>query len=736
MQLNSLLTGTALATGLLLYGCSAPDTTTDNTMADSSATINTKPKVNAADSEVSYKKPYTKDYIGQAKSYYGASYYPETWDSTEVDKDIAHMKALNMNVMRMAEFSWSKMEPKQGQYDFDWLHQIIEKLHANGIDVILGTPTATPPIWLTEKHPDIWLTDHTGLKETHGARKSYNYASQTYRIEARRIAEKMAKEFGNKPGVIGWQTDNELSIRPDFSQETKERWTNWLRKRYNNDIDSLNELWATDLWSQTYERFDQIPMERPDIWHHPSLKMAWHRFNNQMIIDFQKIHIEAIARHSKLPITHDGMPSQAMDYESLFEELDFMSVNNYHSFEAYNRVVSNYDRMRGYNKGRHWLFETAPNNSGGGPKGETWFLHQPDGALFAAIWMNHALGGQGSLFWLFRQHRAGQEMVHGSIISAWGKPVANYNDLKELGSQLNKTSDFQINAPVAPAQVAVFYDNMSDAAFRIEQYANGIKYYNDWTYRFYVPILDSHIHRDVIPTGISEKDLSQYKVIFAPMMPYIPEELKAKLKAWTEAGGTLILGPMTGYRTKEFTAHTKNALGDLEDWTGISVESRIPTGTKIREAEIPLMLNFSNETGIKTAQSFLWSESLSSENGKVLATYNSGMHKNLPAIIENKVGKGKAMFLGADPGKKAIAALIKRAAAEHNILPIAKGDGGVVVAPRQGQDQKGYVVVNIENKPKQLTINGIAGGKDLITDKKITSNNLKLKPFQVMVIKL
>jgi len=179
--------------------------------------------------------------IGANKLYYGAAYYPESWPREQVAKDIAHMKALNMNVMRMGEFAWSTMEPEEGKYAFDWLHGIIEELHAAGIDVILGTPSATPPAWMWQKYPEIALTDEEGLKTTHGGRRDTNYLSEAYRTKSVEITERMAKEFGNKPGVIGWQTDNEFSMNYDYSEVTERKWHQWLEERYGN-IKQLNQI--------------------------------------------------------------------------------------------------------------------------------------------------------------------------------------------------------------------------------------------------------------------------------------------------------------------------------------------------------------------------------------------------------------------------------------------------------------------------------------------------------------
>lgn len=675
----------------------------------------------------------TKDSIGDRKLYYGASYYPESWPEEQVDEDIALMREANMNVVRMAEFSWSRMEPEEGVYEFAWLHRVIEKLHAGGIDVILGTPTATPPAWLWEKYPQIGRIDDEGRQGFHGARKDYSYANSRYREKARAIAARMAQEFGSKPGVIGWQIDNELSLSSDYSEETRARWHAYLIDRYTS-IENLNHRWATDLWSQAYARFDQIPMPVEWIWHHNSLRFEWSRFCSQMTTEFMNLQVAAIREYSDLPVTHDTMPGQSTDYEHLMAEADFMAVNNYHSFEAYDRVFSNYDRMRGYGKGYHWLFETAPNYSGGGTKGHMWFLHQPEESLHAALWMNYALGGQGALFWLWRQHRAGQEMVHGSVINAWGKKAANFDDLQKLGADLEKASGFLMTHPVAPAEVAIIYSHEADMGLRIENYVNDIRYYTDWTYRFYHALSDVYLHRDVI--GVQNADIHQYRLLFAPLLPYVPEGLREDLKEWVANGGTLVFGPVSGYRTDAWTFFTDHAYGDLNAWSGIEVESRIPVGLKRRPQERPLYIDWVNELGMVTnTEASLWSDALSMESGRALATYRNGMHDGKPAVIENSVGQGKVIVLGTDPGKANLSRLLLHLAREVGIEPVATGDPGVVIGPRgEGLKVTGYVLDNITGEEKSLSL-PFSAATDILTEEKV-GGILKLEPYEVRVLRL
>lgn len=672
-----------------------------------------------------------KQYIGQNKLYYGVSYYPEAWDEKNIEDDIARMKELNMNVIRMAEFAWHKMEPQEGQYDFAWLHKIIEKLHANGIDVILGTPTATPPAWLGDKYPEIYVTTEEGQQLTHGARRNCSYTNAVYRRYSVRICEEMAKEFGHKAGVIGWQTDNEFNLSPDYSEETRAIWIDWLKERYKT-IDNLNKTWCLELWSQAYSNFEQIPMPKKSVWHHTSLRFAWLEFNNQMIAEFQDLQLKALRKYSDLPITHDGMPGQTVDYEKLFVDLDFAAVNNYHSFEAYDLIQSNYDRMRGFGKGYHWLFETAPNNSGGGDNGSTWFLHQHPGSMKAALWMNYALGAQGAMFWLWRQQWAGQETTHGAVLSAWGKPAANWNEIKSLGQELATSSSLLMENPVKKADVAIVYSHLANNGLSVEKYANDLKYYRDWTYRFYRPMSDSYIFRDVI---YPSADISSYKLIFMPLLPYISQEFQDRLKKWVENGGVLLLGPMSGYRTSEWTQFTDRQMGEFENWTGITVESFLPIGTQRREKEIPFMLSFAPFLQLGEHEASLWSLALSSKNGTVLSTYTTGHHKDLPAIIENKKGKGKVVLLGTDPGKDAIGKLLLHYAAEVGVTPDAVGDSEIVVVPRKGKTD-GYILVNIASETKSLKLRDFPFlVKDVLTGESVDCNkSIILQPYETKLL--
>jgi len=669
----------------------------------------------------------TTDYIGKSQLYYGVAYYPEVWDFQTVDEDIRWMKSAGINVVRMGEFSWNLMEPMERQFSFDWLLKIINRLHEEGIDVILGTPTATPPSWLATTHPEIFRITADGRQLGHGARRNTSYTSKTYRMYCRIICEQIASAVGNHPGVIAWQTDNEFHISPDYSEESEKAWHNYLKRRYVH-IDSLNALWRTHLWSQEYQAFEQVPMDDGVEWHHPSLRMDWLKFCSDQVVEFQDIQLRAIRKHSDIPITHDGMPGQKIEYPDLFRDLDFMATNFYHNFTVYNRVQGNFDRMRGYGKGMHWVFETAPNYSGGGREGKNWFIHQPPGSVRAILWSHYALGGQGTMFWLWRQHPAGQEMPHGSFISAWGEPVANFEELSALGQELSRYSDLLMNARVEAARTAIYYSHTADRGFSIEQNSSeNIRYYTDWTARFYRPLSDAFIHRDVIHESV---DISQYKLLIMPMMPVIPPVLRAQLSAWVKNGGILILGPMTGFRSAYWTAFTSHAMGEFGKWTGISVDTRIPTDPYNDRFTPPASVQLTSTDSLYRAG--LWSEALSADGGKVIATYSHGVHDGKNAIIEHPVGEGKVVLLGCDPGYENMRSLYLKYAKHAGITPLASGDKDVVAVKRITGDKEYLILINLTNLEKTITP-AVPLMKDLITGERMVDGALRMDPFQVII---
>jgi beta-galactosidase len=220
----------------------------------------------------------------------GTSWYPEQWPESRWEADLDLMEKAGVRMVHMGEFAWSRMEPREENYDFDWLDRAVTAAGKHGMHVVLGTPTAGPPAWLTQKYPETLRVNRGGKQAEHGNREQFNFANAKYRELARGIAEQMAKRFGHNPLVIGWQIDNEYT-EASFDPNTRTQFQQWLKAQYGT-LDNLNGVWTTSYWSQTYFTWDQIPIE--DEYGNPGLLLSWKRFVSDTWSSYQKNQLDVI----------------------------------------------------------------------------------------------------------------------------------------------------------------------------------------------------------------------------------------------------------------------------------------------------------------------------------------------------------------------------------------------------------------------------------------------------------
>ena len=255
--------------------------------------------------------------------YIGAAYYPEVWPREAVDDEIAKMKEVGINCVRVGEFAWSRMEPEEGTFCLDWLQEVCDKMYAAGIAVILCTPSATPPKWLTDKYPETLNVQSGGIPSQFGGRCHVCKSSPVMREKNRLIIERMAQLLGRHPSVIGWQLDNEIFHYGDgcFCPLCQKRFKEYLKKKYGT-VGALNESWKTARWSLTYDSFEAVIPPRRDTWNHPSLVAEWLRFQDETIVSYIREQAETVRKFSDMPIGTDMMPMLELSHEKMNEALD------------------------------------------------------------------------------------------------------------------------------------------------------------------------------------------------------------------------------------------------------------------------------------------------------------------------------------------------------------------------------------------------------------------------------
>lgn len=641
----------------------------------------------------------------------GASWYPEMWPETEWAGDAAKMAELGFNLVRLFEFAWKRFEPREGEYDFDWARRVMDRCHENGVAVVVGTPTAAPPAWLVYGHPDILLVKKNGERAQHGRRKHFSPYSETYRKHARRIVTKMVEELGDHPALFAWQIDNEMSSE-DCGEEAHGSFHRWLREKYG-DIESLNRAWGLNFWSQWYESFEQVPMpearvgsiEMPER-HHPSLLMAIARHRSEVWDSYMAEQIKIIRAGSGKPVTTNRTPGFSMQWPWHFRQYDRAGISLYQGLPVYHWNTEYYDELRGGKPGTpYWLLECAPNWSA---TGLHWNLHQHDRGLRNMIWHSYLLGGDLVLFWQWRQHWAGQEMMHGTLRTATGKWRPNHKALQEETAKMARVEDWLEEHPLAPAEVGLFRSSLAAWVFSIDPVDKGMPYAKTWRDRFYSPLRENHIWREVISEYAP--DLARYKVLVLPLMPILPGELRKRLEEWVKAGGVLILGPYSGYRTEENTVFTDREYGGLEELMG--AESGLIFTVHDQEEVVEIVFE---EEGAPTSHSLAFCDGFCCHTAKPLAHYREGYGDGLPAVVENRCGEGTVITVGALLSPAAMLHLLRRAMDIAGVKAVADGSDRVLVAPRLDGEGKpaGAGLVNLSEEGEAIKLP--AGGTDLLT---------------------
>jgi beta-galactosidase len=625
---------------------------------------------------------------GQAPQppYVGVAYYPEV-AGDEIDRDIRQMKAVGINMVRMGEFAWYRMEPMQGTYDFKWLHQAVDKFAAANIAVVLCTPTATPPIWLSEKHPDILRINAAGQRIGHGGRRQYCPNSPDYQKFAVRIAEKLAGAFDKSSPVIAWQIDNEF-WDDCFCPQCEKAFHLWLKKRLGT-IEALNNAWLTVLWSQEYQSFDQVPLPNPQCVggrHHPSLRAAYRQFMSDSYVAFCTAQAAVIRNKTGRSVTTNAHNPvyQRIDYEKLFEALDIVGTDSYADAGNLLRYAFEADWMRPLGK-RFWLAETSSTHAAATSVGDGDSLVFTPGALRAKMWLTYALGGEAVSFWLWRAHWAGQELEHGSVVYPWGDESANTSEIRTVAGELAAHADWMRTTRPTPAAVALHYGVPAQWQFEASPIAGAFNYDSAIT-ALHRLLSDAGIPRDVIMAGAT---VDCYQVVFSPYVPAIDLDLMKRMRNYVEQGGVWVLGPLSACRTPEATAHRDACYSsDFEKWLGVHVRHRLTPGgvTKLKAAG-------------ETVPCRLWCDAyeLLQTDRRVLAAYSGGPLDGFAAVVECPINKGRVILLGTQPDDAWLKKLIKSLTPRVGI----EADPGVVVAERVTADGKpaGTIIVNTQQEP-------------------------------------
>ncbi len=646
----------------------------------------------------------------------GCAYYPEDWDEDQIDYDISMMKNAGITCARIGEFAWRKMEPQRGNYNFEWLHNVVNKLGNAGISVIMGTPTATPPIWLSREYPDVLELMENGVRKNHGGRRHCCSNNPHYLEACDSIVNALGKEFGNDNNIIAWQIDNEIYSWGNgcVCQYCVEHFHKVLEQKYKT-IENLNSSWNLNLFSQAYDSFDDIPAA-VNTWHNPHIRFEWITSHQEANIDFVHRQADILRKYTDKPIGTDMMPVNGVDYEKMNESLDVAMFNHYNEPSNIGDLPFWFSYLRTLKTKPFWNTETA--TTWNGSEAITQFL-KPEGYCRLNSWMPVALGGDANLYWLWRQHWAGHELIHGAVLYPNGRPMHTFDEIRQTADEFNKASKF-INETKVKTDTAVLFTSKNWNLFETQPVIANNSYISGVQDTVHA-LTSLGICPDVIGSHV---DLDKYKIIFSRNMLTLEDNnLSERLEKWISNGGILVSGPMTDIRTAIGTHYKDRGMGILERLTSVKLLHTIPTDGKY------LTASWDDGSELKFHR---WTE-LYSDGGNVLATVKSGNSSLIGKSIISSFdyGKGKIILCGAMLDMCDLTKLCSYAlnlADTQNI----KFNGNLVVVPRCGNGTEGLIVMEIGYNNGNIELERPM--RNLFTGERYNKGTLEVKPYDVIVL--
>jgi beta-galactosidase len=637
------------------------------------------------------------------KFIYGADYYPEAWGADRVEKDAEMMQAAGINFVRMGEFSWAKMEPKDGQFDFSWLDKALKVLSAHGIHAVLGTPTASPPAWLYAEHPDIAAMNEDGVRYRFGSRRNYCLHNPYFLEATRRIVTAEAEHFKNNPAVIGWQIDNELGNPYCYDSYCLAAFQNWCQKKYGT-LDALNKAWGTIFWGHTYTAWSEIPLPWNTLFgvHNPSLGLDYDRFFSDSTADYLAMQANILRKIAPdKAITHNEMGLfDGVDYSHLSQHLDFVAWDNYPMFdqdqEDYFGPALGHDLMRGTKQQNFMVME----EEAGLPGWNIFWGHQAPAKLYR-VWAYQAIahGADGVCYFRWRTSTYGTEQYWQGILDQDSYPNQRYKVISQMGGEVQKLARVLEGSHVI-SPVAMLVSPDSRWAFHIQPLTKDFSY-NHELHVYYDAFRRAGINVAVV---FPQDDLSAYKVVVAPALFVTTPALVEKLTQFVDGGGTLVLTFRSGVKNENNVVTTETFPGPLAKLAGIAIHNFDPQTTQNR-------LLVMDDGGSYPA--VVWYDIITPEHAEPLASYGNGFYTAKggfepefgAAITMHRAGEGMVYYVGTESSSTEFydrfvgSILLGAHVAEGPKLP-----KGVEMATREKSGEKIIFLLNYTDRPHSIAL--------------------------------
>lgn len=672
----------------------------------------------------------------QARIWYGGDYNPDQWPEEVWDDDVRLMKKAGVNLVSVGIFSWAKIETSEGVYDFDWLDRIIDKLGEAGIAVDLASATASPPMWLTQAHPEVLWKDYRGDVCQPGARQHWRPTSPVFREYALKLCRAMAEHYKGNPYVVAWHVSNEYGChnRFDYSEDAERAFRKWCEERYGT-IDAVNDAWGTAFWAQRMNDFTEIVPPRfigDGNFMNPGKLLDFKRFSSDALKAFYVAERDALAEITPdLPLTTNFMVSAAgsvLDYDDWGREVDFVSNDHYFiPGEAHlDELAFSASLVDGIARKDPWfLMEHSTSAVNWRPVN---YRKEP-GQLVRDSLVHVAMGADAVCYFQWRQSKAGAEKFHSAMVPHAGEDSAVFRDVCELGADLNTLADNGLlGTKLAKSKVAVVFDYESEWATEHTATPTQKVHHVDEPLQWFRALADHGVTADVVPVS---SNWDEYEVVVLPSVYILSEETTRRVRDYVVNGGRLIVTYYTGLSDEKDHVWLGGYPGSIRDVVGVRVEEFMPMGDDF--PGVPSRLGLSNGAVARDIADVIGSVDGSAT---VLETFKddpwTGMD-GAPAIVAHTFGEGRSVYVGARLGRDGIAKSLPEIFESLGMAETGENDSRVLRVEREGSDGSRFVFsFNRTHEAVQIPFEGKIVVSSLA---EVSGENVSIKPNGVIVTK-